>query len=230
MAVGLMVTAVEKMDDARDAQVLPQSKSVGGTFNDKAPMDTKHDQAEDVEFSAKIQEVWSMIMESNLAKPLMDPPADVSPDEDEEDGGYTAVRERLEAGEFTTLDSFYEAHGTAIRFALLSEEQQSHARELDRFVVDSVRDVFPSIDEGMFDLQPEPSVNGRSGRSKARKPRAKKDAPGARRGKSRMVARGSKQDEKRGTRSATRRAPVRRKAEPADDEASRRRGRPRKTK
>mmetsp|Transcript_22104 Transcript_22104/g.42998 ORF Transcript_22104/g.42998 Transcript_22104/m.42998 type:complete len:549 (+) Transcript_22104:990-2636(+) len=239
------VAAVKYMGCMRDTQSVPSSKPENGDSN--AFMDAQDDAAEDDDVAGKIHEVWSMIMESHLAQPLMDPPADVSPEVDDDEGGYTAVRKRLEAGELTTLDSFYEAHGGAIRFALLSEEQQGYARELDRFVVDSVRDVFPSIDEGTFDLQPEPSMNSRSDRGKTRKARPKKDLGATRRSKSKMGARGVKQDEKepespvavvamngtkkkRGTRSATRRAPARRKAEPADDDASRRRGRPRKAK
>ncbi|GAB5361729.1 hypothetical protein AAMO2058_000737700 [Amorphochlora amoebiformis] len=180
----------------------------------------------------KLQDIWNLVKDSKLAESLMEPFEVEDSDVEVAADGYSMIGERLSTGDLQSLGDFYDLHGSIIRAALLIVDLQTAARDLDRFVLDKIKELFPSIDEGAFEVQPDPPAHRKL---KTRKRTIKKDLVN-RRTKVRTTARAKKEEKpepeeeakkKRASR-ATRRAPARRKELAIDDDASRRRGRPRK--
>mmetsp|Transcript_23786 Transcript_23786/g.38328 ORF Transcript_23786/g.38328 Transcript_23786/m.38328 type:complete len:187 (+) Transcript_23786:908-1468(+) len=186
-----------------------------------------------------------MISESKLANALLEPPDDIDEEDAVEEGiqgggsGYKEVAQRIKSGELKSLQAFSEVHAASIRAALLSDEQHDAARELDRFVVEKVKKLFPDSKEGSFEVQEESATSSSSrtrGRNKGagsrtkrggRKSRATKQAEEEER--SETPTPGTKKS-KRTTRTTRARGPTRSRKSDADEDASRRRGRPRKGK
>eukprot|EP00954_Amorphochlora_amoebiformis_P006930 539865-Amorphochlora_amoeboformis.AAC.1 len=104
--------------------------------------------------------------------------------------GYSMIGERLSTGDLQSLGDFYDLHGSIIRAALLIVDLQTAARDLDRFVLDKIKELFPSIDEGAFEVQPDPPAHRKL---KTRKRTIKKDLVN-RRTKVRTTARAKKEE------------------------------------